>query len=174
MPGDFFKKSLRLDGEVPSSFEVRHRSLLWGLDPNQEGQVTVDSERFLSVVRYLNRFIDHHGQGWEWTTVRVLHVEGSGIRSEVQVAACSMWMIALGGFQGGGLWMEDLSGKGPLIREFPDGRIRSGHVREFCNSPLRLRVIQGQAYAMEAWTGGEVWILQAFVALKGWSGDETA
>ena len=131
--------------EEPKGFEVRHRSFLFGLDPTQ-GRVTVETERVSSVVRYLNRFIGRSGVTEEWTTVRVLRLEGPRPQSEVQVAAYPVWIMALGDFQGGGLWIEDLLERGPLIREFPDGRTRSGHVRELCNSGHV--VVQGQGYAM--------------------------
>ena len=74
----------------------------------------------------------------------------------------SFWMMALGKFQGTGIWLESLSRKGPGIWEFGDGRYRSGQVQELLNAPVKVHA--GQGFALESWTGGDLWVLQACVA----------
>ena len=156
------KGSLGTRGLGSDGFEPGIGAVEFGLSFEKRGNLTAETQGFQKLVRYLNGFVEHHGQGVEWTTLRVLSRCSSGTRSEGQVAASSFWMMALGKFQGGGVWLESLSHKGPVIWEFWDGRCRSGQVQELRDAPVKVQA--GQGFALESWTGGDLWVLQACVA----------
>ena len=121
--------SFGIDQDVLRDFDEGSGTTVFGLNPCGLGMLTEETKRRSSLVSYLNGFIERHGQGLEWTTIRVCHGCGSGGPSKVCAAECPLWMMALGEFQGGGLWLEASPGRGAVIRESWDGRSRFGHPR---------------------------------------------
>ena len=56
------------------------------------------------------------------------------------------WIVALGVCSGGGLWIEDVSGRGHVATTDRLGVVRAGRVESIHGSPARLH--SGQRHAM--------------------------
>ena len=72
-----------------------------------------------------------------------------------------VWLVALGEFKGGGLWIEDDSGKGPVLIRDSGGVEKTGHVKVIHESLARVH--SGLEFGMGSWTGGELWVIKAWV-----------
>ena len=54
-------------------------------------------------------------------------------------------------FQGGGLWIEDEAGNGPVVKQFPEGEASAGHVVGIRGMPV---CFDGcRRYVLESWQG---------------------
>ena len=112
------------------------------------------------LVRYLNRVVANWSEGFQWTTLdlyRSEFFEGMAIAEPMELDS---WFVALGEFTGGGLWVEDGSGKGPVVVVDQRGTARAGNIENVHNSPVR--ICGGLGYGLMPWFGKELWVLQAW------------
>ena len=126
--------------------------------------VTKFAQENASLVMYLNRFVAHHNPNGCWTTLylskntsRPMHKGGRNSRDG------RAWVIGLGDFQGGGLWVEQVEPPGPVIRQLPDGSFRSGRVLDIHNIPQVFNSLGW--HETESGIGQERWVLVAYSPL---------
>ena len=58
------------------------------------------------------------------------------------------WIVGLGQFQGGGLWIEKC--QGPTLRKLPDGRVKPGTVLNIHDEP--------QLFDSTGWHEADAWV----------------
>ena len=87
------------------------------------------------LVRYLNRVVASWSEDFEWAVLDLYHNESpEGLCS----GDSDSWIVAMGEFSGGGLWVEDVLGKGPLVIRDQEGVMRTGGVVDIHGSPTRV------------------------------------
>ena len=160
---DSLRVAFASGGEERGFEEIRSGSVSWGLGVTSEGQVGCHCPTGEEgLVRYLNRFIAQRADGFEWTSVSVFLNEGFWVPKQMLGNGDhDVWLVALGEFKGGGLWIEDDSGKGPVVIRDSGGVEKTGHVKVIHESPARVH--SGLEFGMGSWTGGELWIIKAWV-----------
>ena len=79
--------------------------------------------------------------------------------------AVPVWIMSLGDFEGGGLWVEGDSGMGPALRVLPDGSTRSGWVHDIHNKPFSFSGLRW--HCTEPWCGQDRWVIAAYVPRGG-------
>ena len=118
-----------------------------------------EHERVL--LKYLNRVVASWDEKFRWAALDVYRNECLGDSFAIQSEGSGFWVVALGEFSGGGLWVEDVSGNGPVVMRDAAGGIKTGDVRSIHGVPTRLG--SGQGYALMPWVGDELCVLKAWV-----------
>ena len=153
--------------EVPGNFESRELQVSFGLVYGPEGRLKVGCCAEPGLTRYLNNVIARNCGSFVWTTlVLARNPEGLGPFREMADERFPCCMFTLGRFQGGGIWAQSLTGEGPVVREVC-GSARVGHVFDAKTGPLILEPTQ--AFAVDPWMGGDLWLVKAFVT-QGYQG----
>ena len=99
--------------------------------------------------------------GMEWTQMLLVRnspdLRGFGGDAELEG---SVWIVTLGEFQGGGLWIEGEAGEGSVIKVMPPGTGVAGDVVNVRGLPVQF---QGRRrHFLESWMGGDLWALKVF------------
>ena len=151
----------RREGDL--SLEEGKGSIAWGLKKVLgRGLVCSCSEEDAALVEYLNRVVGSQAEGLLWTSLSVYwNLDLQGDSQELESSCGDVWLVALGEFKGGGLWVEDVSGNGPVIVRTKGGAVKTGKVSVIRENPARVH--SGVEYRMGPWMGGELWILKAWV-----------
>ena len=77
-----------------------------------------------------------------------------------------VWIVALGEFQGGGLWVESSDGQGPVLKQLPSGVLRAGFVRDIHENPY---TFNGRRWhCTEPWCGRDRWVVVAYAPQGAW------
>ena len=146
-----------------ASFEEIEVELLLGLDLRKSpGGVTPETIELSSFVTWMNGFVGSWAKDLSWTTLQILHnrplrLKGiSGRHSEGEV-----WVMTLGRFQGGGLWIESEDGQGTVVRHAACGKDLVGSVVDATREPARFD--SGRGCAIEPWYG-DLWLVKAFTS----------
>ena len=113
------------------------------------------------LAKYLNGIVSHHGCEAPWTTIGVSLNKLPGWNRLISRDWPS-WVCLLGDVKGAGLWVKDDSELGLAVRwvqglGYCTGRIVDARARA-------IRLEGGQAYSVEPWTGGDLWMVRAWVA----------
>ena len=144
-----------------SSLEGLSGSFLLGVrGSDSEAKVEVSSE-FPLLTRRLNDFLAVNGQGKNWTSLRVGRNVGQVCNVEAgEELAAPVWLVTLGSFRGGGLWVQSRDDGGPVLRDFSSGGCFSGDIWDVRGSPLE--VAAGCRRCLDPWVGDELWVMKAF------------
>ena len=111
------------------------------------------------LTRYINRFVAHHYPEGQWTTLYLSRNTVAPMHRDAQNGNGGLaWIVGLGQFQGGGLWIEKC--QGPTLRKLPDGRVKPGTVLNIHDEP-QLFDSTGWHEA-EAWVGEDRWVIVAY------------
>ena len=113
------------------------------------------------LAKYLNGFVSHHGCEAPWTTIGVSLNKLPGWNRLISRDWPS-WVCLLGDVKGAGLWVEDDSELGLAVRWVPGLGYCTGRIVDARARAIRLE--GGQAYSVEPWTGGDLWMVRAWVA----------
>ena len=145
------------------SFEEREVDLLLGLGPGRQGgRVTFETLRAPHLTSWLNGLVQGRAEGLRWTTLHLLRNPSEGsLGSGWEASVGEVFLMTLGRFRGGGLWVEDDQGWGYAVRCDSKGNRRVGRVLDVSREPVRFDGTLG--HAIEPWEG-DLWILKAFVA----------
>ena len=128
---------------------------------DREGKLSEASELLPCLTMWLNKVIRAWCQDLTWTTITLTrNCQGPGFEDGFEDPEKEVWMVALGTFQGGGLWIEDQGGEGPVVRVRRDGSALSGEVRSIRGLPVRFSGVR--KYGLEPWMGGDLWVIKAF------------
>ncbi|CAE7781653.1 RE1 [Symbiodinium sp. CCMP2592] len=113
------------------------------------------------LVRYLNKFVRAQGCEHPYTTLYLSRDASTPLHQDARnERIVPVWVIALGEFQGGGLWVEGSEGQGPVLRQLPGGDVRAGFVRDIHDNPY---VFSGQLWhCAEPWCGKDRWVIAAY------------
>ena len=111
------------------------------------------------LTRYINRFVAHHYPEGQWTTLYLSRNTVAPMHRDARNGNGGLaWIVGLGQFQGGGLWIEKC--QGPTLRKLPDGRVKPGTVLNIHDEP-QLFDSTGWHEA-EAWVGEDRWVIVAY------------
>ena len=127
--------------------------------------ITSFTKRREGIVRYLNGFIAHHNPMGRWAAIYLsknttmpLHRDSRNARQG------KAWIVALGDFIGGGLWVATENGAGPCLRRLPDGHLKAGQVLDIHECP---QVFDGLGWhGAEPWYGNDRWVVVAYTPLN--------
>ena len=114
------------------------------------------------LVRYLNKFVARQGLDHDYTTLYLSYNTCAPMHQDARnEKTVPVWIVALGEFQGGGLWVESEDGAGSVVKVLPSGVTRAGwiydiHDQTFCFSGLRW-------HCTEPWCGEDRWSIAAYV-----------
>jgi len=71
-----------------------------------------------------------------------------------------VWVVTLGEFQGGGVWVESKDQVGPVAKALPTGLVRAGSVEDAHNRAISF---EGHRWHVtEPWFGKDRWVIVAF------------
>ena len=98
----------------------------------------------------------------KWTSLQV----GRGLaeickQSQEEHPGFPVFLVALGDFQGGGLWVESVSNKGSVLRRLSEDFWKVGSIWDIQGTWVQ--VPGGACRVAEPWMGDQVWALKAFV-----------
>ena len=120
------------------------------------------------LTRYLNGFVGQHYPNGSWVTLylssntdMMVHRDSRNLQDRPS------WIVALGDFQGGGLWVGSGSDQGPVLKRLPDGRLAAGLVLDIHNNPQTFDSCKW--HETQAWLGNDRWVLVAYTP-KGFEG----
>ena len=114
------------------------------------------------LTRYLNGFVGRHYPIGSWATLYLSRNTDMSVHRDARnVQGQPTWIVALGDFQGGGLWVCNGDGNGPVLKRLPDGRVASGRVLDIHNNPQTFD--SSQWHETQAWVGKDRWVLVAYV-----------
>ena len=153
------------NGQEVGAFGEWEFSVQLGLSCDGEG-LTEDTKGCPCLTRFLNRVIGGQNSDLSWNAVQVhcnpqAPLECVGYEDQ----GSRVWVVALGEFQGGGLWIEDEAGNGPVVKQLPEGRASAGCVVGIRGMPV---CFDGcRRYMLESWMGGDLWVVKAFTWTKG-------
>ena len=103
-----------------------------------------------------------HNPDGHWATLYLSKNTNMSVHRDARnVQDQPAWIVALGDFQGGGLWVSSGDDKGPVLKRLPDGRVASGQVLDIHNNPQTFD--SGQWHETQAWVGNDRWVLVAYV-----------
>ena len=123
--------------------------------------VTRFAQRHVALTRYLNRFVAHHNPTGTWTTLYVSRNTGRHLHRDYgNDRNSNSWVVAVGDFQGGGLWVERGEPPGPVLRKLPDGSFRSGVVLDIHDNPQLFDCLGW--HESEPWIGIARWVIVAY------------
>ena len=150
----------RFSGEV--NFEAKEVNVLLGLGPAGKAQVKeMQAHEELKVVSRLNGFVKDGATGFCWTALQVFHnVLEELLNASMIPSTGEVWLVTLGRFRGGGLWIEGDQGVGPVVRLGSDGMMMAGHVIDTRARPVRFDGTR--RHKIEPWEGN-LWLIRAFV-----------
>ena len=115
-----------------------------------------------SLVRYLNRFVAAQGCDHAYTTLYLSFNTSAPLHKDARNDPdVPVWIVALGEFRGGGVWIEGDDNNGPVLKEFPGGDVRSGWVHNIRNEPCVFR--GSRWHCTEPWCGTDRWVIAAYV-----------
>ena len=119
------------------------------------------------LVRYLNKFVRAQGCEHPYTTLYLTRNTSTPLHQDARnERVVPVWVIALGEFQGGGLWVESSDGQGPVLRQLPGGDLRAGFVRDIHDNPC---TFSGQLWhCAEPWCGKDRWVIAAYAPRGTW------
>ena len=122
--------------------------------------------KFPGLTRFLNGMIGAQNLDLSWTSLHVSRNSPMPFEYEgVEEPDSRVWLVALGEFQGGGLWIESETGEGPVVRHIPGQGMRAGHVTGIRGLPVCFE--SWRRHTVEPWMGGDMWIVKAFTARIG-------
>ena len=79
--------------------------------------VTSFARKNPELTQYLNGFVERHFPGGNWTTLYLARNTIASIHKDSRnFKRLPAWIVALGSFQGGGLWVGSADGKGSILR----------------------------------------------------------
>ena len=114
------------------------------------------------LVRYLNRYLETQVPGHLWTTIYLTKNARVPVHRDLRNASgFPIGVKALGGFLGGGLWIEGEEGRGPVCKTLPNGTKLAGDVHDIRVQPAVFSGIRW--HVAEEWHGADRWVLSAFV-----------
>ena len=122
------------------------------------GSATKD---FPVLARFVNQLIKGSSPELRWTTVRLSRnpQDALGFYGYEDPDEW-VWVVSLGEFQGGGLWVEGEEGEGPAFRQVTGDEARAGQIVDIRGLPARFN---GRLrHALEPWIGGDLWVVKAF------------
>ena len=114
------------------------------------------------LTKYLNKFVGVHNPEGVWASLYLSRNTNMVIHRDARNdQAFPTWIVSLGDFTGGGLWVGDGDSIGPILRQLPDGKIVSGYVLDTHNSP---KTFNGSHWhEPQAWVGEDRWVLVGYV-----------
>ena len=122
--------------------------------------VTSFARKNPELTQYLNGFVERHFPGGNWTTLYLARNTIASIHKDSRnFKRLPAWIVALGSFQGGGLWVGSADGKGSILKRLPDGSVKSGHVLDIHERP---QLFDSHMWH-EPWVGTDRWVLVAYV-----------
>ena len=97
--------------------------------------------RFPVLAEFLKGVVQNCIPGLRWTSLRLIRngLDLMGMEGDEDPAE-DVWIVTLGDFQGGGLWIEGEAGEGSVIK---------------------------QLHCLEPWMGEDLWVVKAFTAVGG-------
>ena len=120
------------------------------------------------LTRYLNGFVGQHYPNGSWITLYLSRNTDMMVhRDSRNLQDRPSWIVALGDFQGGGLWVGSGSDQGPVLKRLPDGRLAAGLVLDIHNNPQTFDSCKW--HETQAWLGNDRWVLVAYTP-KGFEG----
>ena len=124
--------------------------------------VTSYARRNGDLVRYLNKFVACQGLDHGYTTLYLSLNASAPLHRDVKNEhSVPVWILALGDFLGGGLWVEGRDNVGPVVKTLPNGEVKAGSVLDVHNKP---HVFDGRVWhCTESWLGKERWVIVAYV-----------
>ena len=139
-------------------------SLVFGLEATELSTAGV-SQGYPVLIGYLNAFLKSQIHGGHWTSLRV----GSSLDSvcnpePAEDSEFAVWIVALGKFQGGGVWIGSDSDKGSVLRMSAAGFWEVGSILDMHGQVVE--VPKGRRRLVDPWIGKEVWALNAFVHVR--------
>ena len=114
------------------------------------------------LTKYLNGFVrTHHPQG-SWSTLYLARNTSMPVHRDTRnLKGTSTWIVGLGDFMGGGLWVDSGTSEGSVLKRLPDGRVASGHVLPIKERP---QLFDSSAWhEAESWVGQDRWVIVAYV-----------
>ena len=110
----------------------------------------------------MNKFVQGQGLDSPYTTLYVSYNTNAPLHRDARnERSIPVWVIALGDFKGGGLWIEDVGDQGPVVRVLPTGETRAGFVRDIHDRPYKFDGLRWQS--AEPWCGKDRWVIAAYV-----------
>ena len=123
--------------------------------------VSKASRESSEVVRYLNEFIREQNPEHVWAALYVSKNTRAPLHKDLRNAkGFEILVRALGEFVGGGLWIADESGAGPVYKILPNGTAWGGRVHDIQVQPAQF--CGEKWHVSEPWTGVSRWIISAF------------
>ena len=117
------------------------------------------------ITRYLNQFIVHQNPMGRWTTVYLSRNTTMPLHKDTRNSRQGeTWIVALGDFIGGGLWVDSGNMSGPCLRRLPDGQLRAGSILDIHESPQFFNSLGW--HEAEPWSGNDRWVIVAYSPLN--------
>ena len=166
-----------LQGLVERSAESRddfeNWEVSWFLDDEEKGPCSTGvSGMTQPLMHLLRRLIRHHWSEGSWTTIHVSRNLQSplGMRGH-EDPECYVWVVALGHFKAGGLWIESEAVDGPVVKGSTKGGSVAGHVVCIKNFPVQF--LANRPHVVEPWTAGDMWVIKDFTRRSVFSEDRS-
>ena len=127
--------------------------------------ITSFTKRHEGLVRYLNGFIARHNPMGRWAAIYLSKNTAMPLHKDSRNARQGKtWIVALGDFIGGGLWVATGNDAGPCLRRLPDGHLKAGHVLDLRECP---QMFDGLGWhGAEPWYGNDRWLVVAYTPLN--------
>ena len=140
-------------------------SFLLGVGRRGPGCKAEVFSEFPLLTRRLNDFLASYGEVRTWTSLRVgRNVGEAGNPENGEEPLLPVWLVTLGDFRGGGLWVQGTGNSGSVLRSFGSEGWLSGEIWDLKGSPLK--VAAGLERCLDPWVGEELWVLKAFTHFK--------
>ena len=149
-------------GTSHAGFDCDSGHVSWALEVNRQGDTEARDCGCPALARYLNGFVRFQGCEQDWNRVEVSwNCQPKAVEDLANQEGTTFWAVSLGDSRGGGLWVEDPEGKGPVIRSL-EGVLSTGSVLEFRNRPVRVEA--GRKVILEPWVWGDIWVVRTWKA----------
>ena len=123
--------------------------------------ITRFAKEYPELARYLNGYVSSKGFKEPWCTLYLARNTSAPLHQDKRNDPKQwVWVVTLGEFQGGGIWVEGDGQVGPVAKVLPNGLVKAGSVEDAQNRAISF---EGHRWhATEPWFGKDRWVIVAF------------